>query len=81
LANAHENRIPGSVAERRRAPSWYPTLSRFDLHEPTVEDAQGAHQRPKIEGYGATPFVVTVGHGKSAGCSPHAASLLVEASR
>lgn len=30
----------------------------FDLHELAVEDAQGAHQRPKIEEYGDTLFVV-----------------------
>ncbi len=30
----------------------------FDLHELAVEDAQKAHQRPKIEEYGDTLFVV-----------------------
>ena len=30
----------------------------FDLHELAVEDAQNAHQRPKIEEYGDTLFVV-----------------------
>ncbi|NHZ44690.1 magnesium/cobalt transporter CorA [Massilia aquatica] len=30
----------------------------FDLHELAVEDAQKAHQRPKIEEYGETLFVV-----------------------
>ncbi len=30
----------------------------FDLHELAVEDAQAAHQRPKIEEYGDTLFVV-----------------------
>ena len=30
----------------------------FDLHELAVEDAQNAHQRPKIEEYGETLFVV-----------------------
>jgi magnesium transporter len=30
----------------------------FDLHDLAVEDAQNAHQRPKIEEYGETLFVV-----------------------
>jgi magnesium transporter len=30
----------------------------FDLHDLAVEDAQKAHQRPKIEEYGETLFVV-----------------------
>ncbi|MGE3797948.1 MAG: CorA family divalent cation transporter, partial [Thermomicrobiales bacterium] len=30
----------------------------FDLHELAVEDAIGAHQRPKVERYGDTLFVV-----------------------
>ena len=30
----------------------------FDLHDLAVEDAVGAHQRPKVEIYGDTLFVV-----------------------
>ncbi len=30
----------------------------FDLHELAVEDARHGHQRPKIEEYGSTLFVV-----------------------
>ena len=30
----------------------------FDLHELAIEDAQKGHQRPKIEEYGSSLFVV-----------------------
>ena len=30
----------------------------FDLHELAVEDARNGHQRPKVEEYGETLFVV-----------------------
>lgn len=33
--------------------------AQFDLHELAVEDALCAHQRPKIEAYGDTRFIVT----------------------
>ena len=30
----------------------------FDLHELAIEDARSAHQRPKLEQYGNTLFIV-----------------------
>lgn len=34
------------------------TQEEFDLHELAIEDAHSAHQRPKLEQYGSTLFVV-----------------------
>src|SRR5829696_6373474 len=53
---------PGTMAwiglYRPTAAQFLPVAEAFNLHEVAVEDAIDAHQRPKIERYGDTLFVV-----------------------
>jgi magnesium transporter len=43
---------------RPTEPNSSPWRAEFDLHPLAVEDAMEAHQRPKLERYGETLFVV-----------------------
>ncbi len=64
----HRTAEPGTLSEtyeavrERRGVAWIglyrPTQGEFGPHEPAVEDATEAHQRPKLEHYGGTLFVV-----------------------
>jgi magnesium transporter len=53
--------LPGSGCTSRARRSSSPSAGEFDLHELAVEDAVTAHQRPKIEQYGDSVFVCSVG--------------------
>src|SRR5215470_5775570 len=61
-AAEHLKQQPGAIAWigllRPTEAQFLPVASLFDLHEVAVEDAIVAHQRPKLERYGETLFVV-----------------------
>ena len=61
-AAAHLREQPGAIAWigllRPTEGQFLPVAQLFDLHEVAVEDAIVAHQRPKLERYGDTLFVV-----------------------
>src|ERR671933_458950 len=61
-SEASRSAEPGSfvwIGLRNPAPEEFDSVAReFYLHELAVEDAVKAHQRPKIEEYGDTLFVV-----------------------
>jgi hypothetical protein len=49
---------PGSVFTRPTEEEFVSVTGEFDLHKLAVEDAIKAHQRPKVERYGDSVFVV-----------------------